>query len=337
MTPPSHDRVRPAEPGRWVRAVTRLLLLSLLAVPHPGAAQGRPAALVGVLSPFSGAESGFFETLRHRLQELGYIEGLNIQFVYRAAENFDELQGLAAEMVALKVAVIVTAGSQGVRAAMNATRTVPIVIGNVGDPVDQGFIQSLAKPGGNVTGVSSLNTELTAKRLELLKEAFPALSRVALLREAAGEAAPLDLVRQRARALGVTLQVFQVRTAEELPAAFAAMAESHVGGIEVLPSSLFASQLRQVVDLSRAMRLPTIFPDARFVRAGGLLSYGPNVTDLYARAAGYVDRILKGARPVDLPVEQATTFVLAVNQGAAGRLGLTIRPAFLQRADVVLP
>jgi putative ABC transport system substrate-binding protein len=294
------------------------------------------SARVGILSPFVGPDTGFFETVRQKLSELGHVEGRNIQYIYRAAENFDQLQALAAEMVGLNVAVIVTAGPQGVRAAMNATRTVPIVVGNVGDPVDQGFIKSLAKPGGNVTGLSSLNTELSAKRLELLKEAFPSLSKVALLREAVGDATPLEAVRQRARALGLAVQVFQVRDADELPGAFAAMMESRVGGLEILPGSLFTSQLRRIVELSQTTRIPAIFADERFVRAGGLMSYGPNVLDQYARAAIYVDRILKGARPADLPVEQATSFTLAVHAGTAARLGITIPPAILVRADVVV-
>lgn len=314
-----------------------LAAVCLVVAPLSGDAQTRPTGpRVGVLSPFVGPDNGFFETLRQRLMELGHVEGRNIQFIFRAAENFDQLQSLATEMVDLRVAVIVTAGSQGVRAAMNATRTVPIVIGNVGDPVDQGFIKSLAKPGGNVTGVSSLNTELSAKRLELLKDGFPSVSRVALLREAVGEATPLDVVRQRARTLGLTLQVFQVRDADELPGAFAAMMGSRVGALEVLPGSLFVSQLRRVVELSQTARLPTIFADERFVRAGGLMSYGPNVLDQYGRAAAYVDRILKGARPTDLPVEQATSFTLAVHAGTAARLGFVIPQGVLLRADLVL-
>jgi ABC-type uncharacterized transport system substrate-binding protein len=322
------------------RAVPALgtALVVLLGVHGPAAAQPAGSmARVGVLSPFLGPDNAFFDTLRHDLRERGHVEGRNVQFVYRAAESFDQLQAHAAEMVRLNVAVIVTAGPQGVRAAMGATRTIPIVMGNVGDAVDQGFIASLARPGGNVTGVSSLNTELSAKRLELIKTAFPAVSRIALLREAAAEAAPLTAVTARARALGITLQVFQVRDADELPSAFVAMSEARVGAIEMLPSAMFVSQLRRLVELAQTAKIPAMFPDARFVRAGGLMSYGPNVIDLYGLAAGYVDRILKGAKPADLPVEQPTNFALAVNTGAARRLGVTLPQTFLVRADEIVP
>lgn len=312
------------------------LLLSLW-LPSQGEAQtAKTVARIGVLSPFIGPDTAFFETLRLRLQQLGYVEGRNVYFIYRAAEDFDQLQRLAIEMVQLNVTVIVTAGPQGVRAARNATRSIPIVMGNVGDAVDQGFVSSLAKPGGNVTGLSSLNTELSAKRLELLKQTLPTVTRVALLREAVGDATPLDAVQRQARSMGIALQVFQIRDADELPSAFAAMADARVGALEVLPGSIFASQLRRIVDLSVTTRLPAIFADDRFVRAGGLMSYGPDVLDLYRRAAGYVDRILRGANPEDLPVEQPTTFILAINMTTAGKLGVSVPETLLQRADLLV-
>jgi putative ABC transport system substrate-binding protein len=316
----------------WASAVLIALLLS--GIPGPAGAQGgKPMPRVGVLSPFIGSDNAFFETIRQRLQELGYVEG---SYIYRAAEEFDQLQTLAAEMVKLNVAVIVTAGPQGVRAARNATRTIPIVMGNVGDAVDQGFVATLARPGGNVTGLSSLNTELSAKRLELMKQTLPTLSRVAVLREAVGDATPLEAVQRQARALGIGVQVFQIRDADELPSAFAAMADARVGALEILPGSMFVSQLRRIVDLAATTRIPTIFADERFVRAGGLMSYGPDVVALYARSAGYVDRILKGANPANLPVEQPTAFTLAIHLGTAARLGITIPPGLLQRADLLV-
>jgi ABC-type uncharacterized transport system substrate-binding protein len=232
--------------------------------------------------------------------------------------------------------VIVTAGPQGVRAARSASATIPIVMGNVGDAVDQGFVTSLAKPGGNVTGLSSLNSELSAKRLAMLKEVFPAAGRIAILREAVGDASPLHSMEATARRLGVALEVFQVRDADELPSAFATMAAARVAALEVLPGSMFVSQLRRVVELAANARLPAIYPDDRFVRAGGLMSYGSNVAELYGRAAEYVDRILRGARPGDLPVEQPTVFVLAINLRAAKNLGASIPPEFLARADHVV-
>jgi putative ABC transport system substrate-binding protein len=314
-----------------------LIALLLSGIPGPAGAQGgKPMPRVGVLSPFIGSDNAFFETIRQRLQELGYVEGRTVSYIYRAAEEFDQLQTLAAEMVKLNVAVIVTAGPQGVRAARNATRTIPIVMGNVGDAVDQGFVATLARPGGNVTGLSSLNTELSAKRLELMKQTLPTLSRVAVLREAVGDATPLEAVQRQARALGIGVQVFQIRDADELPSAFAAMADARVGALEILPGSMFVSQLRRIVDLAATTRIPTIFADERFVRAGGLMSYGPDVVALYARSAGYVDRILKGANPANLPVEQPTAFTLAIHLGTAARLGITIPPCLHQRAELLV-
>ncbi|MBI3635548.1 MAG: ABC transporter substrate-binding protein [Candidatus Rokubacteria bacterium] len=310
--------------------------IASLAAPAPARAQGARVSRIGVLSPFIGPDSLFFETLRRRLQELGYVEGRNIAFVYRAAEDFDQLQTHAREMVRLNVDVIATAGPQGVRAARGATATIPIVMGNVGDALDQGFITSFAKPGGNVTGLSSLNSELSAKRLALLKEALPRLTRVAVLREAVGDATPLRTAESVARTLGITLEVFQVRDADELPSAFASMAAARVGAVEVLPSPLFVSQLRRVVELAAVSRVPAIYPDDRFVHAGGLMSYGSRIPELYARAAEYVDRILKGARPGDLPVEQPTTFTLAVNLRIARELGVTLPQGLLIRADHVV-
>jgi putative ABC transport system substrate-binding protein len=323
-------------PARRSRVIPLAAAL-LLCVPGLAGAQGpsRPSR-VGVLSPFLGPDSLFFETLRGRLQELGYVEGRNITFVYRAAEDFDQLQAHAQEMVRLGVDVITTAGPQGVRAARGASTAIPIVMGNVGDAVSQGFVASLAKPGGNVTGLSSLNSELSAKRLALLKEAFPAASRIAILREAVGDASPLHSAEATARRLGVSLEVFQVRDADELPSAFTTMAAARVAAIEILPGSMFVSQLRRVVELAANAKMPAIYPDDRFVRAGGLMSYGSNVAELYARAAEYVDKILRGARPGDLPVEQPTLFVLAVNLRTAKTLGIAIAPSFLARADHVL-
>ncbi len=318
-------------------AAAALAVLASLALVTAAAAQGRAALpRVGVLSPFIGPDSVFFETLRTRLGELGYVEGRSIAYVYRAAESFDQLQALAAEMARLPVDVIVTAGPQGVRAASSATRSIPIVMGNVGDPVNQGFIASLARPGGNLTGLSSLNTELSAKRLELLRETLPSVSHVAILREAVGDASPLTAVEARARALGLRLHVFQVRDADELASAFAGMAAMRVGALEILPGSMFVSQLRRLVELATGARLPAIYPDERFVAAGGLMSYGPSVVDLYRRAADYVDRILKGGRPGDMPVEQASTIRLAVNLRAGKELGVTLPQSVLIRADHVI-
>jgi ABC-type uncharacterized transport system substrate-binding protein len=325
-------------PGE-MRFVVLALLASVVAAttPAPVTAQSSTTiARVGVLSPFVGPDSMFFEVLRHRLNELGYVEGRNIAFVYRTAEDFDQLLSHARDMVRLKVDVIATAGPQGVRAAKTATSTIPIVMGNVGDAVSQGFVVSLARPGGNVTGISSLNTELSAKRLALLKEAFPKITRVAMLREAVGEAAPLRASEATARSLGISLEVFQVRDADELASAFSAITAARLGGLELLPGTMFVSQLRRIVELTAAARLPAIYSDARFVKAGGLMSYGSSVPELYGRAAEYIDRILKGAKAGELPVEQPTTFTLAVNLKTARDQGFAIPTSFLARADQVL-
>jgi ABC-type uncharacterized transport system substrate-binding protein len=317
-----------------------LLIAALLSVvvTSPVAAQqpGR-ARQIGVLSPFVGPDSGFLETIRQRLQELGHIEGRHVTYVYRAAESFDQLARLATELVRLRVDVIVTAGPQGVRAAREATTTIPIVIANVGDAVAQGFVSSLARPGGNVTGLSSLNTELSAKRVEMLRQVLPGVSHVVLLREAVGDANPVRASETAARALGMRVEVLQVRESDELPSAFAAITATRGTALGVLPGSMFTSRLRRIVELAAAGRLPAIYPDSRYVLAGGLMSYGPNITDLYRRAAGYVDRILKGASAGDLPVEQPTTIELAINVRTAGTLGITVPPAVLARADVVVP
>jgi putative ABC transport system substrate-binding protein len=321
------------------RPAAALLLIVAALILHaaPAVAQrSSRAARVGVLSPFIGPDSLFFETLRRRLAALGHVEGRNLELIYRVAEDFEALQRHAREMVALKVDVIVTAGPQGVRAARSATTTIPIVMGNVGDAVGQGFVTSLAKPGGNVTGLSSLNTELSAKRLGLLREVLPAVSRVAILREAVGDVNPLRATEAAARTLNLQLQVFQVRTSDELPSAFAAMAAERVGALEVLPGSMFVSQLGRIVELAATARVPAVYPDSRFVKAGGLMSYGPNITAQYERAAEYVDRILHGARPGDLPVEQPTAITLAINGRAARALGLSLSPSLAARADELI-
>lgn len=291
---------------------------------------------VGVLSPFIGPDSDFFEVLRGRLQELGYTEGRNVAYIYRAAEDYERLAQDAREMVRLNVQVIVTAGAPGVRAAKSATDSIPIVIANIGDAVAQGFVSSLARPGGNVTGLTSLNTELSAKRVDLLVEALPAASHLVALREAVGDSSPVRATEAAARARGVRVEVMAVREADELGSAIAAAAATRNTALLVIPGTLFASQLRRVVDLAASHRLPAIYPDSRYVRAGGLISYGPNVRELYRQAAGYVDRILKGAPAASLPIGQPSNFELAVNLRTAEALGVTLSPELLLRADVIL-
>ena len=230
-----------------MRLLLRTLAILILAASVSAHAQ---VARVGVLSPFIGPDSDFFEVLRGRLRELGYTEGRNIAYIYRAAEEYDRLVEHAKEMARLNVQVIVTAGAPGVRAAKSATDSIPIVIANVGDAVAQGFVNSLARPGGNVTGLTSLNTELSAKRVDLLVDALPSGFHLVALREAVGDSSPLRATEAAARARGVRIEVMQVREADELGSAIAAASAARGAALVVIPGTLFASQLRRVVDLA---------------------------------------------------------------------------------------
>jgi ABC-type uncharacterized transport system substrate-binding protein len=313
------------------------LALGILTTPLTADAQ-RAAKLprVGVLSPFISASDPFLGAFRQGLRELGYVEGRNVVLEYRSAEGTgDRLPGLAAELVRLRVDVIVTTTSLGAQAAKQATTTTPIVLGGVDDAVEQGFVASLARPGGNVTGASWLNTELSAKRLEFLKEALPKLTQVAVLREAVGGAASLRATEGAARSLGVRLRVIELRDPNELLSAFAAITHERVGALMLLQDTMLASQQRQILELAARHRLPAIFSDGALVEAGGLMSYGPKLADFHRRAAVYVDKILKGTRPGDLPVEQPTQFELRVNLKTAKALDLSFPRSILVRADVI--
>jgi putative ABC transport system substrate-binding protein len=287
-----------------------------------------------VLSPSADSFLGIF---KQALRDLGYVEGQNIAIEYRSADGrADRLPELANELARLKVDIMVTITSPGVRAAKQATNTIPIVMGAIDDAVEQGFVASLARPGGNVTGTSWLNPELSAKRLELLKEALPRLSRAAVLREAVGGASSLRATMETSRILGVQLQILELREANEIASAFAAMLRERVGALDVLPGPMITGHMEEIVQRVGKDRLPGIFPDAQFVEAGGLMSYGPVSSEMYRRAATYVDKILKGAKPADLPVEQPTKFELVINLKAAKQIGLTIPPNVLARADRVI-
>jgi putative ABC transport system substrate-binding protein len=277
------------------------------------------------------------------LRDLGYAEGKNVLIEYRDAEGKTERFGaLAADLVALKVDVIVTGGGTlGALAAQQATTTIPIVFGAVGDPVGEGLVASLSRPGGNVTGLSVNSPELASKSLELLKQAVPTMTRVALLLKP--DAMPdrarkdrLELWDAAARALGVRLQVVEARRPEDFYRAFADMTKARADALTVISTPLFDTERRRLVELAAARRLPAVYTFKPYVEAGGLMSYGPDVPDLFRRAATYVDKILKGAKPGDLPVEQPTKFELAINLKTAKTLGLTIPPSLLQRADQVL-
>jgi putative ABC transport system substrate-binding protein len=276
-------------------------------------------------------------------RDLGYVEGRNLVIEWRDAEGKPErFPALAAELVALKVDVIVAAGGTlGALAAQQATRTLPIVFTAVGDPVAEGLVTSLARPGGNVTGLSTVSSELVGKSLELLRQAVPGVSRVAFLLKP--DAMPGRAKKDRlkaadltARALGVRLQVVEARGPEDFDRAFSDMTRTRAGALAVLATPVFDNERWRLVDLATKNRLPTVYSFRGDVEAGGLMSYGPDLADLFRRSATYVDNILKGAKPGDLPVEQPTKFELVINLKTAKALGLTIPPSVLAQADHVV-
>jgi putative ABC transport system substrate-binding protein len=307
-------------------------------VPAPSAAQtsARPP-VVGVLSPFVDAQDTFLADFREGLRQLGYVEGRNLRIEYRSAEgHIDMIPGLVADLVGRKVDIIVTSSAPAIRIVQQATRNIPIIMARVGDAVDQGFVASLARPGGNITGASWFAPELSAKSLEVLKEAVPTLSHIAVLREAAGGAASATAAGTAARRLGMKVDIFQVRTPDEFEDAFAAMAATRTDGLEVLEGLMIFNNARVIAEQAAKSKLPAISFDPAFVEAGGLMSYGPRFSEMHRRAAYFVDRILRGDKPSDLPVEQPTQFELVINLKAAKALGLTIPQALLFRADRVI-
>jgi putative ABC transport system substrate-binding protein len=279
------------------------------------------------------------ESFQKGLRDLGYVEGQNIVIEYRSSdERQDQLPGLAAELVRLKVDVIVTIGTPAARAAKNATKTIPIVFARIADPVALGLVSSLGRPGGNTTGVSVATTQLAAKRLELLKQAVPRLARVGVLWNPAFLPAALELreIEDAARALKVQVHAVAMQGPEELQRALSTMRTDRVGALMLVPNPLLYEQPKRVTDLLTSSRLPAMFWRAEWVEAGGLMSYGPSFADMYRRAATYVDKILKGAKPGDLPVELPTKFELVINLKTAKALGLTIPQSLLSRADEII-
>jgi putative ABC transport system substrate-binding protein len=280
-----------------------------------------------------------FAAFRGGLRELGYVEGRNIQIESRWAEgNYDRLPGLAADLVRLKVDVIVTYGTPAAQAAKGATGTIPIVMAAIIDPVASGLVTSLARPGGNITGQSMMSPDLAEKQLQILKELVPKTSRVAVLHNPAnpGNAPQVRHAQDAARALGVRLQILGARGPSEIDGAFAAMAAEQAGAVIVLVDAILQSNRARIADLAARHRLPAVYGLHEYAEVGGLLAYGPNRLDMFRRAATYVDRILKGAKPGDLPVEQPSTFTLVINLKTAKALGLTIPPSLLLRADQVI-
>jgi putative ABC transport system substrate-binding protein len=316
------------------------LTAGLLAAPLAAEAQ-RPPAKVARIGLLGDVPRFLDEPFRQGLRELGYIEGQNIVIEHRAPEwKYERLPGLAVELVRLQVDVIVAASPAATKAAKQATSSIPIVFTVSGDPVADGFVASLARPGGNVTGLATVGPELVGKQLEMLKAIVPKVSRVAVLQNPVTHrdthGGVLRQVEGSARGLGVQLLLFEARTPSEIDAAFVAMGSQRVDGILVLRDAMFRAQRAQITALAAKKRLPGIYGLREEAEAGGLIAYGASVPQLYRRAATYVDKILKGAKPGDLPVEQPTTFELVINLKTARALGLTIPPSLLQRADQVI-
>jgi putative ABC transport system substrate-binding protein len=295
---------------------------------------------IGLLSPFSPSATALWhQAFRQGLRDLGWVEGKNVSIEYRYAEGrSDRLPGLAADLVRLKVDIIVAAVTTDAVAAKNATAAIPIVMASAGDPVASGLVESLARPGGNITGLSQIAAELAGKRLELLKEMVPELSRVAVLWNPQSPASTLSWkeIQLPARQLGVQLHSLEARSPNDFDKAFQDATRARAGALAVMPNPVFADNLGRIADLAAKSRLPSIFHLREFADSGGLVAYGPDRSDMFRRAATYVDKILKGAKPADLPVEQPTKFELVINLKTAKALGITIPPSILARADEVI-
>ena len=328
--------------ARGLYASVFLALCSMLLAPCFPAQAQQPARVprIGILNPVSGSFlSARVEAFRQRLRELGYVEGKNIFIEYRYSEGKSErLPDLAAELVGLKVDVLVTTGPGATLAAKKASGTIPIVIASAADPVGTGLVSSLARPGGNITGLSLMAPDLDGKRLELLKEAFPKVVRVAFLWRPGGTRGnlPLTEMEAAAKALGLKLLSLDVRSLDDFEGAFARAKKERAQALITTTGGLINTQQRRVLDFAAKNRLPAIYHYSEFVEAGGLMSYGPDNTDLWRRAATYVDKILKGAKPAELPVEQPKKFEFIINLKAAKQIGLTIPQNVLARADRVI-
>lgn len=320
----------------------RLLAGALAAAAAPGL-RAQPRAKeprIGLIFVQSRASHApILDGLRVGLREAGYVEGRNIHFEYRYTEGrADLLPAAAAELAAMPVDVIVSAGTPAIKAAMAATGTIPIIFAVAGDPVASGHVASLARPGGNVTGFSILAAELSQKRLQLLKEIFPAANRVAVLfnPDDLGMTMRVNDVYAAGKALGIAMQPVQAQRPADLEQAFAAIAASRADALLTILDTLTLANRKQIADFTLSRRLPSIFEMSEFVDSGGLVSYGPSLHENYRRAAGYVVRILKGAKPAELPVQQPTSFQLTVNLATAKAIGLTLPQAILLRADRVI-
>jgi putative ABC transport system substrate-binding protein len=325
-----------------VRKLSIFIFVTVLLAPVLFADAQQPTKVprIGYLTASSlSAQSDRIEALRQGLRELGYVEGKNIVIEWRSGEGkIDRLPALAAELVRLKVNVIVTAGSNLTRAAKEATTTIPIIMAQDPDPVGNGFVANLARPGGNITGLSNLGPELSGKRLELLKEVVPKLTRVAVFGTSTfpGNTSILKETELAAAALKIQLQYLDVLEPKDIETAFQRASKGRAEAVLLLAGRVFTSQRTQLAELAVKSRLPAIYYAAEFVEDGGLMTYGANRADLARRAATYVDKILKGAKPADLPVEQPKKFEFIINLKAAKQIGLTIPPNVLVRADKII-
>ena len=323
-------------------AIRRLATLFLTTASLAEAQQAGKIFRIGFLDPSTASSmAGLLEVFRQEMRKLGWIEGKNIAIEYRFAEQKNErLPELAADLVRLKVDLIVVGGTPSVLAAKKATTTIPIVMTNAGDPVAAGLVASLPRPGGNVTGFSSLNTELNTKRLEILKDAVPKLARVGLLMGSGGSAGrdlSLKELRPAAQALKLKLEEIDTQAdAKGLESAFKTAKQKQVGAIMTTAARPFFAERKRIVELAVKYRLPAIYYSKAYVDEGGLMFYGADVDDLFRKAAHYVDRILKGTKPADLPVQQAMKFAFIISLKAAKQIGLTLSPAFLSRANQVI-
>jgi putative ABC transport system substrate-binding protein len=317
------------------------LLITVLLITGLGEAQqATKIPRIGFLSVSSlFANAARIEAFRQGLREIGYVEGEDIVIEYRYAEGkLDRLPALAAELVRLKVDMIVTGGSTVTRAAQKATATIPIVMAQDTDPVGNGFVASLARPSGNITGLSTLAPEISGKQLELLKEIIPQLARVAVFGTSTrpGNVQALKEIELAAGAFGLKLQYLDMLDPKDIETAFREASKGRAGAVLALATPVLFSQRKQIVELAVKNRLPAIYNAAEFVEAGGLMTYGVSFNDLFRRAATYVDKILKGAKPGDLPVEQPKKFEFIINLKTAKQIGLTIPPNVLARADKVI-
>jgi ABC-type uncharacterized transport system substrate-binding protein len=327
------------------KKITVLTLCAMLFALSYSASAQQPAKIPRVMylsTSDTAADSGRFDGIRQRLRALGYIEGQNIAIESRYAEGKrDRYSELAAELVRLKVDIIVVAGgTRLILAAKNATKTIPIVMGGGGiDPVEAGLIESLSHPGGNVTGLTTISRELAGKRLELFKEAVPKAARVAVLYEAGNRPSAIEVkevLPVGARALGVTIQAWEIRTADDFEKVFAALNKQRPDGLYVSGGASMTIHQKRTVGFALRSRLPSTYSNTQAVDDGGLMYYGADLADSHRRIAYYVDRILKGAKPADLPVEQPKKFELVINLKTAKQIGITIPPNVLARADRVI-